>query len=75
MPTLAEFRQLVEDMEKGQHPARFPDRATAINALVDEICGVPWNSVEEREKAQGLIRRLEKLKWSEQGEGGMPAVP
>jgi hypothetical protein len=32
------------------------------DALIDRICGTEWATAEEREKAQGLVARLERLK-------------
>lgn len=59
---LPHFTRLVAAMEKGQYPPSFPDHAKAIQALVGEICIAPWQTAEDRNKAQGLVLRLTRLK-------------
>jgi hypothetical protein len=75
MSTFDHFSQLVEEVEGGRLPARFSDRASAIKALVGEICGAPWESGEERERAQGLVLRLERMKWADEAPGCSSADP
>ena len=62
MPTLADFTAFVTDMEKGNYPACFGDRTAAAKQLVDDICVAPWENAEQREAAQGLVARLERLR-------------
>ncbi len=72
MSLLAKFTKLVEQMEKGSCPPAYPDRNTAFKGFVDEICSAPWQTAAEREKAQGLIARLLRLKWAEQKASSPP---
>jgi hypothetical protein len=72
MPLLTKFTQLAEQMETGGCPPAFSDRNAAFTGLVDAICGAPWRTPAEREKAQGLLARLERLRWAEQGTGLSP---
>jgi len=62
MPTLAEYSRFVEDLEHGHYPACFQDSGAAINHLVSDICTAPWETAAERDKAQGLVARLERLR-------------
>jgi hypothetical protein len=54
MPSIDEFSRRVREMEKGTTPAD-------VVALLDRICGTPWETAEERERAQELVARLEKM--------------
>jgi hypothetical protein len=56
---LSRLRRAVEQIEHQQCPRRAED----VKALVGEICTAPWRTAEEREKAQGLVARLERLVW------------
>src|SRR5262245_50126188 len=60
------FTQFIEELEQGQYPPCFPDRTKASQTLVDEICGAPWQTAEERDKAQGLVIRLVRLTWQDE---------
>lgn len=62
---LPHFTRLVEGIERGHHPPCFADRTEAIQALVGEICIAPWQTAEERDKAQGLVNRLVRLSWQD----------
>ena len=75
MTTFEKLTRDVEELEKGRLPAQFPKRAAAIKALVDEICGFPWQSAEEREKAQGLVHRLERMRWADNVPGRPSSDP
>ena len=62
MLTLADYRQTIEEIEKGDGPPADLDRDLALRSLVHEICGRPWDTAEEQEKAQCLVIRLERLR-------------
>jgi hypothetical protein len=72
MPTLANYRKSIEEIENGQWPSTSHDREAAVKALVDEICIRPWETPEEREQAQGLVARLYRL---EKRSPGRPTRP
>jgi hypothetical protein len=62
------LRQLagsVAEVEAGRCPAGYSDRTSALAGLVAELCGAPWKTAEERSQAQGLVARLERLRWAE----------
>lgn len=61
MPTLAEFRTFVSDLEAGVFPPCFKDREAAAQHLVDDICLAPWETAQERAEAQRLVARLLKF--------------
>jgi hypothetical protein len=69
LTTLAEYSRAVEDLEAGRVPPGAHDRTAAIESLVDQIRGHPWATAEERSQAQGLVARLERMRWG-QGQGG-----
>lgn len=75
MTTFEKLKRDVEELEMGRHPDRFPDRATAIKALEEEICLAAWQSAEERERAQGLVHRLARLKWADEAPGCSSSDP
>ncbi len=67
MSTFDRLKRGVEEMELGQFPPPSisnSDRITAIKSRVDQVCSAPWTTAEERDKAQGLVARLERLKYS-----------
>ncbi len=55
MRALQDYEKLVQELENG------PKDTQRIQALVQEICSTPWSSGEERQRAQGLVLRLERL--------------
>jgi hypothetical protein len=61
-PSLEEYGRRVAEFETAERPATVEK----INALVNSICGAAWETAEERERAQGLVARLERLKHSAQ---------
>jgi hypothetical protein len=72
LTTLAEYKQGVEDLEAGKLPPGSRDRAATIQSLVDQISGHPWATAEERSQAQGLVARLERMRWKEEQGGSGP---
>jgi hypothetical protein len=67
MFTFDQVKRAVEEMEQGKFPPpdiSNSDRIAAIKSLLDQVCSAPWTTAEEREKAQGLVSRLERLKYS-----------
>jgi hypothetical protein len=72
LTTLAKYRQAVQDLEAGKLPPGSHDRAAAIKSLVDQICGHPWATAEERSQAQSLVARLERMRWREEQCGSSP---
>jgi hypothetical protein len=59
MLTLTDYSHAIEEIEKGNGP--HTDRELALKRLVHEICGHAWDTGEERERAQVLVIRLERL--------------
>jgi hypothetical protein len=59
MPTFEEYERRVAELETGHEPARRED----IYALLNGIFMAQWETAEDRNQAQGLIRRLELLSW------------
>ncbi len=61
MPTelVRRFAQSVEELERGPY---LPDRHAAAKALLDAIYIAPWQTAQERERAQSLVARLERVK-------------
>jgi hypothetical protein len=55
MAALDEFRDRVDQIERSP---RDPD---ACRRLVQEICAYPWETVGERNAAQVLVNRLDRL--------------
>jgi hypothetical protein len=72
---IAHFTRLVEALERGQPPACSPDRLAAAKSLLDEIFAAPWKTPEERERAQGLVARLERLRAKGAATPGTGAHP
>jgi len=58
---IAKYTAFVTDMEAGTYPACLTDRNAAIKRLLEDICGFPWETAEQRESAQKLVARLERL--------------
>ncbi len=59
--SLARFAQMVAEVEAGL----CPDRQAATEELLARLCCSPWPTHEERSFAQGLVARLERLRWAE----------
>src|SRR5262249_20849933 len=57
-----DYQGRVEALERGECPPASPDLDAAVRSLMDELCAVDWPTAEEREQAQALIFRLERLK-------------
>ena len=55
MTPLDRFRQRIEQLE------RRPADAEAGRRLIGELRLYPWETAAERDKAQGLVGRLERL--------------
>ena len=64
MTKMDEFAGLVE----GCRPA-------AADALIDRVSGTEWATAEERYAAQGLVIRLERLRWQGVSDGPAPRPP
>jgi hypothetical protein len=63
MLTLTDYSHAIEQIEIGKGETDL-DRDLALRSLVHEICGRPWDTAEERERAQVLVIRLERLRFT-----------
>jgi hypothetical protein len=64
MRTLHDYQKEVEEFESGHCPARFSGQDGALKLLIHEMCSAPWQTREERNKAQVLVIRLDTLRVS-----------
>jgi hypothetical protein len=74
MRALDLFTDRVCVFEKGETPAGFADRVSAINALINEIRETAWVTPLERTEAQRLVIRLEKLLWKDERRTRRPPI-
>jgi hypothetical protein len=56
MTALDQFRDRVDQIERSPYD---PD---ACRRLIREICDYPWETVDQRNAAQVLVNRLERLR-------------
>jgi hypothetical protein len=59
--TLDGYGRFVEELERGRYPLSLDDQAAAASNLVRQLCAGPWETAEERTRAQHLVHRLEHL--------------
>jgi hypothetical protein len=64
MRTLHDYQKEVEEFENGNCPARFCGRDGALELLILEMCLAPWGTLEEQNRAQVLVVRLDILRLS-----------
>ena len=64
MSKLANFESIVAKLEGGHVPAPYPNLHAAAEAIADQINVTTWRTTEERNGAQYLIIRLERLMQS-----------
>jgi len=61
MSPLADYRKRVEQIENSRTSAGVCERACA--ALIHDLCGTNWQTPTERQTAQALVARLERLQY------------
>jgi hypothetical protein len=66
MDALARFAVRVSRLEAEGAPLGTAERISAIRSLIDDIRIAPWATPLERQEAQGLVIRLERLLWKAQ---------
>ena len=66
MATIEEYGRCVAELEAGVRPVQI----SRVVDYLNRIYGEPWKTPKERERAQGLVARLERLK--RQGQSGGP---
>jgi hypothetical protein len=66
MPALIAFSEKVCGLEHGAARRPDSDGVAAIQSLIEEIRIAPWKTAPERELAQRLVIRLERLLWKEE---------
>jgi len=71
---LGDFEGHAAEIEAGRFPACFPDREAAAAFLIDLVCSTPWETPEERSRAQSLVRRIARSARPGEGWSTMPAA-
>lgn len=56
------FRQIVEELKAGTHPAYIESLDKAIEHFEKQIHGYPWQTSHERSESQRLLDELRHLK-------------